>query len=87
MAFPKLDHLFWREISKQIPTDMSVNKISYQFNYLRMECETPSEQEILDFIYALRKAECVEEVAYTGYAISDGRYYFTIDLTLKGGAV
>ncbi len=82
---PKLDKVFWNEITKQIPEYMTIRKITYQGGNINLECRTLLEQEILDFVYHLRKLSSIQEVHYTGYSIEENNYYFTINLVLKGG--
>ena len=83
-SLPKLDKTFWNSIMKQMPAHMVVRQVTYQAGNINLECETILEQEILDFVYHLRKLSHVQEVLYTGYQIQDNSYYFTVNLVLKG---
>ena len=85
-SIQKLDKVFWEELSLQMPEGVVINQIEYQSGNMRIECEAPLEQEILDFVYHLRKLEQVQEVSYTGYQQTTSVYQFSINLVLKGGA-
>lgn len=84
-SIQKLDKVFWAQLSNQMPEGVAIRKIEYQSGNMYIECEAHLEQEILDFVYHLRKLEQIQDVSYTGYQVETDIYEFRINLVLKGG--
>lgn len=84
-SMPKLDQNFWKQLAQKMPTSLVFNNLSYQSGSISISCEVYSEQEILDFVHALRQLESVQEVSYTGYTLEAPIYQFNVQIVLKGG--
>ena len=84
-GMPKLDQVFWNQLTRQMPESVVITNLSYQSGYMNLVCEANLEQDLLDFVHQLRQLEQVEEVSYTGYAFETPIYQFSIQILWKGG--
>ncbi|MGL4344413.1 MAG: pilus assembly protein PilM [Cellulosilyticaceae bacterium] len=75
----------WMDLNSRMPNAVKINKVSYQKGELILTCEAITKDDINLLVRALRLAEWVHDVTYSGYVKTEVAYQFQLAIAIAQG--
>lgn len=71
-AYPHLDKALMDDINAKKPQDVSIVKIDYSNDMLKIDCRAQDTSSPAEFVRSLRTSALIADVTYNGYYAADG---------------